>query len=145
GLVAAASWVFLMLSTGIFAELNAANSVGAVVIALLTGTFAQVIGQRNIARTLREARAVINDPLAAYIYTGRCDGLGEIELAQHAIKSRLRTALGRFGESSRELLEKVEAAHHQARKTYEGMTNQQQETAGVANAMQQMAIAVQEV
>lgn len=144
-LVALASWLLLMLAVGVFASLTFASIAAVSVIAIVTGASAQIVQQNRIAQALQEARKIINDPFAAYIYTGRCDVMGEIELAQHAIKSRLRTALGRFGESSKELQDKAGAAHHHARKTYEGMSAQQRETAGVASAMQQMALAVQEV
>lgn len=144
-LIAMASLAMILLATFASASLTTGHVITAFVVALLTGAVAQFAQQSRLGAALHEAHSTIEDPLAAYIYTGRCDATGEIELAQHAIKSRLRTALGRFGESSRELLVKAEAAHRQARKTYEGMTAQQQETAGVANAMQQMAQAVQEV
>lgn len=144
-LVALGSLILVMIASAISSSLNTASVISALIIAAVTGCIAHIFQQGRIAQALQEARNTINDPFAAYIYTGRCDPMGEIELAQHAIKSRLRTALGRFGESSRELQHKAEAAHHQARKTYEGMSAQQQETAGVANAMQQMAQAVQEV
>ncbi len=144
-LIALASWFLLLISDSVFASLSATVVIAAAVVAVILGVMAQVSQQARLTQALQEARSTINDPFAAYIYTGRCDALGEIELAQHAIKARLRTALGRFGESSKELQQKAGAAHHHARKTYEGMTAQQQETAGVALAMQQMAIAVQEV
>lgn len=66
-------------------------------------------------------------------------------LAQIAMKARLRTALGRFGEAANELNLKSHEAHQQAQKTHSGMDAQQRETANVANAMQQMSLAVQEV
>jgi len=99
----------------------------------------------SLSRVLEEAHKVVNDPIAAYIYTGRSDIQGEIILAQIASKARLRTALGRFGESAHEMYIKANAAHEQAQKTYKGITAQQRETANVANAMQQMSLAVQEV
>ncbi|MDR7089657.1 methyl-accepting chemotaxis protein [Cellvibrio fibrivorans] len=144
-LIALTSWILLLVATGMFASLSITSVIATAVIAVIIGGTAQVLQQNRIAQALQEARNTINDPFAAYIYTGRCDAMGEIELAQHAIKSRLRTALGRFGESAKELQHKAGAAHHHARKTYEGMSAQQQETAGVATAMQQMALAVQEV
>lgn len=144
-LVAVISGICLLATLGFLTDLTTGLLIATAILALVIGGAVQVLQQNRIAQALQEARSTINDPLAAYIYTGRCDAMGEIELAQHAIKSRLRTALGRFGESSRELQHKAEAAHHQARRTYEGMSAQQQETAGVANAMQQMALAVQEV
>jgi aerotaxis receptor len=134
-----------VIANSLVASLSIGSVVGATVIAIILGLATQLFQQNRIAQALRAARGIINDPFAAYIYTGRCDAMGEIELAQHAIKARLRTALGRFGESAKELQQKAGAAHHHARKTYEGMTAQQQETAGVATAMQQMALAVHEV
>ncbi|MEN0037665.1 MAG: PAS domain-containing methyl-accepting chemotaxis protein [Cellvibrio sp.] len=142
---AVATWILLLITTAIFSTF----SLGAVAItagvAVIVGVITQLLQQSRSAQALQQAHSVINDPLAAYIYTGRCDALGEIEFAQYAIKARLRTALGRFGESAKELQQKAGAAHHHARKTYEGMNAQQHETAGVATAMQQMALAVQEV
>jgi aerotaxis receptor len=144
-IVAAVSWVLLLVASGFLGNLSVGVALTSLVLGVLFGGVAHTLQQSRIAQALQEARATINDPFAAYIYTGRCDAMGEIELAQHAIKSRLRTALGRFGESAKELQHKAEAAHHHASKTYEGMTAQQRETAGVAAAMQQMAQAVQEV
>ena len=99
----------------------------------------------SLTSVLGEARKIIHDPIAAYIYTGRHDALGEIILAQIAMKARLRTALGRFGEAASELKIKSHQAHEHAQKTHQGMDAQQRETAHVANAMQQMSLAVQEV
>lgn len=144
-IVALVSLVLLLVATGLLGHLSSGSALVNLVVAAIIGGAAQVIQQGRIAQALQEARSTINDPFAAYIYTGRCDAMGEIELAQHAIKSRLRTALGRFGESAKELQKKAGAAHHHARKTYESMSAQQHETSGVATAMQQMAQAVQEV
>ena len=143
--IALISGILLLIATGVFASLSATSVISAAVIAIIIGVVTQVLQQSRLQQALQHARETINDPFAAYIYTGRCDALGEIELAQYAIKSRLRTALGRFSESVKELQQKAGTARQQARKTYEGMTAQQQETAGVATAMQQMSIAVQEV
>ena len=144
-LVAIISWILLLIATSVFASFSPTAAIVTCAIALIIGGATQVLQQNRIAQALQQARTIINDPLAAYIYTGRCDAMGEIELAQHAIKSRLRTALGRFGESAKELQHKAGIAHHQANKAYEGISAQQQETTGVAVAMQQMALAVQEV
>lgn len=144
-IITVTTWILLLIATSLFATLSPASAAVTAVIALIVGSTSQIVQQGRTAQALQDARATINDPFAAYIYTGRCDALGEIEFAQHAIKARLRTALGRFGESAKELQQKAGTAHHHARKTYEGMSAQQHETAGVATAMQQMALAVQEV
>lgn len=114
-------------------------------ISLLTGFINFWVTHKKLSQPLAAARAFLTDPVAAYIYSGRCDASGEIMLAQIAIQARLRTALGRFGESARELHLKSEEAHDQAQRTHTGMSAQQRETSNVANAMQQMSIAVQEV
>jgi len=139
------SFILLLLANAVFSKITLTSAAAFAVIAIILAVIAYYVQQSHLAKALHSARQTINDPLAAYIYTGRCDALGEIELAQYAIRARLRTALGRIGESARELQQKSEIAQQHARKTYSGMSAQQQETAGVANAMQQMALAVQEV
>jgi aerotaxis receptor len=144
-LIALASWVILLVTSYFLNKLSVATSIEYFIISLALGWVVYFYQEKNLHHSLVESRKIINDPFAAYIYTGRCDSLGEIELAQIAIKARLRTALGRFGESALELQGKSSDAHQHARQTYAGMTAQQRETTAVANAMQQMAIAVQEV
>src|SRR5690606_921715 len=125
--------------------LSARSALGLFGISALLGGVHQWLTNQKSVRALGEAQAIIHDPLAAYIYTGRSDSSGEIMFAQIALKARLRTVLGRFRESARDLHDKSEEAHKQALKTHAGMNAQQEETASVALAMQQMAVAVQEV
>ncbi|ACE86076.1 methyl-accepting chemotaxis protein [Cellvibrio japonicus] len=144
-LIALGAWVLLLLTTLLTGSLSLNTGLALVLPALLIGFVAHVMQQQRIQPALRYARSIIEDPFAAYIYTGRADGLGEIQFSQMAIRARLRTALGRFRESANELHHKAEDAHYHANKTHTGMTEQQRETGNVANAMQQMALAVQEV
>jgi aerotaxis receptor len=113
--------------------------------ALAIGFSAKQIQLSSLSDTLALARKTIHDPVAAYIYTGRSDAQGEILLAQIANQARLRTALGRFSESAYEIYVTANAAREQAQKTYKGIHAQQRETSNVANAMQQMSLAVHEV
>lgn len=144
-LITLTTFILLFIGAFVGGMLSAGVLAGSALLSLLISTLAYQIQRARLQAALVEARSVIHDPLAAYIYTGRSDPMGEIMFAQLAIKARLRTALGRFAESSRELHRKSDEAHAQSRKTHEGMNEQQQETAGVAHAMQQMALAVQEV
>lgn len=143
--IAALSFVVLVLLAFITTSPSATYLTALVFAALAIGFGAHQLHLSSLADAVNEAHKIIEDPIATYIYTGRCDAQGDILLAQIASKARLRTALGRFGESAFELYQKANAAHEQAQKTYRGMTAQQHETAGVANAMQQMSLAVQEV
>ena len=137
----------LLLCIGSFLSGLFSSSVfpGLIIISGLISTLVYQFQRGSLQHALADARMVIHDPVAAYIYTGRSDAMGEILFAQLALKARLRTALGRFAESSRELHQKSDAAHAQSRKTHAGMNEQQQETSSVAHAMQQMSLAVQEV
>src|SRR5690606_37957306 len=101
--------------------------------------------RQHTALSLSEAQHIHSDPLAAYIYTGRCDITGEIRLAQIALSARMRTALGRFRASAGDLQQKAQQARIQAENTFTNIARQQQETTGVAHAMQQMSLAVHEV
>jgi aerotaxis receptor len=145
GLVALSSWMLMLLGGSLLFEFSTQLALLSAVIAILIASVNYFFQQQQLASALYEARQIINDPFAAFIYTGRSDAMGEIRLAQLAIEARLRTALGRFAESAKELQTKSAKAHQHARSTYAGMNAQQRETANVANAMQQMALAVQEV
>lgn len=144
-LVAVSSWLLMVIGGGLLFEFTGQLALLLAVIAMAIAAINYFFQQQQLSTSLHEARNIIQDPLAAFIYTGRADALGEIRLAQLAIEARLRAALGRFEESAKELQTKATKAHQQARSTYTGMNAQQRETANVANAMQQMALAVQEV
>lgn len=139
------SFIFMSLSVFLTGAFSTGAVIGILVASILIGFSAHYIHANSLSEALHEAHKIINDPIATYIYTGRCDIQGDILLAQIASKARLRTALGRFGESAYEMYIKSRAAHEQAQKTSKGLAAQQHETASVANAMQQMALAVQEV
>src|SRR5690554_2089987 len=117
----------------------------ALVASLGFGAIAQWLLRRHTSVALQEAHDAHRDPLAAYIYTGRCDITGELRLAQIALQARLRTALGRFRASAGELQDTAQQARLQAETTFTNIAQQQQETAHVAQAMQQMSLAVHEV
>ncbi|UTF60829.1 PAS domain-containing methyl-accepting chemotaxis protein [Gilvimarinus sp. DA14] len=94
---------------------------------------------------LNRARETHSDPLAAFIYTGRADAIGEIMLANIAQRARLRTALGRFESSAGDVARHAKEARQQAEQTFSHIDEQRQQTANVAHAMSQMSLAVQEV
>jgi aerotaxis receptor len=135
----------LLAASYVLSTLNATTVLASLVLTGLVTSAHYWLYHQKFQQALAEARAVIHDPFAAYIYTGRSDITGEIRYGQMALQARLRTVLGRFRESARDLHDKSEEAHHQALKTHGGMNAQLEETASVAYAMQQMAIAVQEV
>lgn len=135
----------LLIDLAVFAELSLMAGLMAIFTSAVAGVLSTWLAQRGQNEAATLARREIDDPLAAYIYTGRSDAVGEIELSQIAQKARLRTALGRFVESSKEVMQRSELALEQSRCSHNGMTAQLQETEKVASSMQQMSLAVQEV
>lgn len=145
GLTALISTFVLMVLVAIFGEGGAGQYTAALLAGIAMGLINFKVSQFGVQEALQIALSEIDDPLAAYIYTGRADAIGKIEFAQFTQKARLRTALGRFSESAKELRERSINAQEQASRSHLGMDTQQQETAQLASAMQQMAQAVQEV
>ncbi|MBU2887270.1 methyl-accepting chemotaxis protein [Gilvimarinus agarilyticus] len=143
------SGVFSFILISVFLAINESTGpgqyLGAALIGIVLAFLAQTTRKLLISDALIEARKIHHDPIAAFIYTGRSDEIGEIRLAQLAQKSRIRTALGRFQESADELRQHAELSQQQAQRTFTHITEQQQQTSGVAHAMGQMSIAVQEV
>ena len=135
----------MLVSSVFFTDLNMEIILVAVVLALIAGVATSVLLQRHQLAILTLAQTEINDPLAAYIYAGRTDTKGQVELALIAQRARLRTALGRMVESAKEVMALAESTRQHVHLSHEGMNNQQQETEHVAHSMQQMAQAVQEV
>lgn len=137
--------MLMLVNAFIWSELSISSVAMAVVSALIVGVVGSWLLRYNWKSIVTAAREEIDDPLAAYIYTGRADASGEIELALIAKRARLRTALGRMVESAREVKQRSESTRNQVRSSQEGMNNQQRETEHVAVSMQEMAAAVQEV
>lgn len=102
------SCVFLVLLGGLYVLEK--NSILHVALAFALSSFIATgsvkITKSKLNKVLQASRRVINDPLAAFIYTGRGDSAGEIMLAQLAQQARIRTTLGRFDESAKEWVDK---------------------------------------
>jgi len=135
----------MLLNALIGAGLSPLAGGVALVSALIAGLVGSWVLRINQGELLLAAHDEIEDPLAAYIYTGRADVNGEIQLAMITRQARLRTALGRMVESAREVKIRSENAREQVRSSQQGLNNQQRETEHVAVSMQEMAAAVQEV
>ncbi|WP_049721842.1 methyl-accepting chemotaxis protein [Gilvimarinus polysaccharolyticus] len=138
----------LLLVTTIYGLLTAhqlQSYIAGGVLSVFAGALAQWGHKITLKSALERAHASHYDPVATYIYTGRADDTGDVELAQIALAARLRTALGRFQESAADLKSQAISAQQQADTTLHRMAKQQTETTHVAHAMSQMSQAVQEI
>ncbi len=135
----------LTISAMLWSDVSVIAVIGIIIYSLVAGAFGSWILRRSQSTLISSAHTIINDPLAAYIYTGKADPQGEIQLAMLVQRARLRTALGRMVESAREVKQRSEKACTQVRNCFDGMAEQQRTTQHVSVAMQEMSKAVQDV
>lgn len=140
-----AALLLLLPMLGIIGNLTVSSVSLAVLCSLTLSGLSTWLLRKRQTTNLTIARGVIHDPLAAFIYTGRSDATGEIELAQMALKARLRTALGRMAEAAKQVKERSVLAGEQVHLSHLGMNEQQGETEHIAASMLEMAQAVHEV
>ena len=146
-------FIFVAITLVIFSSVLTLLLNGSGVSTYILSTLASVlvaipvvsVAKRHIHQAAQQARQFVNDPLATYIYTGRTDDLGAVLFFQLSQRQHLRTVLGRFSESAKEVLEKSIQVEAQSDSSHQSMANQQQETTAVAVSIQQMAVAVHEV
>nr|WP_194792326.1 PAS domain-containing methyl-accepting chemotaxis protein [Pseudomonas sp. UFMG81] len=100
---------------------------------------------RPYERLRREALAIADNPLSQRLYTGRRDGLGQIEFAMRMLKAQLGAVVGRIGDTSSRLAghsgSLVEALHS----SHANSLEQQNEADQVATAIHQMSASVAQV
>lgn len=106
-------------------------------------------GVRNILAPLtevtRRARDVVNNPLMAYVYTGRNDEFGYLMLAQQMLRSELGAVVGRLSDTTLRLEETVSFTTEAMRHAADGIWRQQGEVDLVATAMNKMVATVNEI
>jgi len=82
--------VLLLCWMGLTAGVTASTLTGIAFISVLVGAVSHLIARQKIALPLASARAILHDPIAAYIYTGRCDISGEVIIAELNIATGIR-------------------------------------------------------
>ena len=144
-LVTSAALLLLFVTLFALNQLSSTNVALAITLSTCLAVISVKMARNGINTALSASREIIHDPLAAYIYTGRSDAIGEIILAKIAQQARIRTALGRFNESAKEIVEKSTLAGEQSNRSYQGISEQEEQTAQVTESILQMSGAVQEV
>ncbi|HHL45243.1 MAG TPA: PAS domain S-box protein [Gammaproteobacteria bacterium] len=110
--------------------------IGAAAVHLLLGPLNTAIGK---------ARALVDNPLMQYIYTGRNDEAGELMLALKMLESETGGIVGRIADSAQTMHKAAEDLQQKAAASGESVAEQFHETEQVATAMAQMVSAIQEV
>ena len=151
---------------GLRTRLNlAAGAVLAVVMALLTlfaglspvaaaAAFVAGVGAtaglvawltRPIMAAVDQAREVLDNPIARYVYTGRNDEAGQIRLAFKMLHAESGGIIGRIADASQHLMKNAESLASTVELNNQGTRQQYQETDQVATAINEMTASIAEV
>ncbi|BFM18576.1 PAS domain-containing methyl-accepting chemotaxis protein [Maricurvus nonylphenolicus] len=101
--------------------------------------------QRVITCLVKNARTVIDDPLAQFIYTGDRSEAGAINLAQMMLAKQLRASLARIRDGQDAVTHVAHEAAHSHARTCSQLSHQMGHLDQVSVAMEQMVASVQEV
>ncbi len=137
--------LLVALGIGLAGGLSLSYAVMALVVGLALGGGLAMQLSAPLRRAGEQSRKFINNPLMQYIYTGRAHDLGTVQLETVMVRARLRTALGRLMESSKQLDDAAHQVSVAVEQSTHGIHQQQNELDQVSTAMNEMAASVQEV
>lgn len=96
-------------------------------------------------RYSKEMKAIFDSPLARYVYTGRHDELGQIQLVMNFLRSQQDTILYRTLGVSRRVEQSAVDAYERVQTASSDMDTLYQEVEAAATAINEMSATVQEV
>jgi aerotaxis receptor len=120
-------------------------SLAVAVAALLLAMSATQVVFRPFKALVVNAKSIIDDPVARYIYTGRRDDIGHILLAIKVLQSETAGLIGRIADSAQSLTAHSSALNVSVSDAKAGVSQQFAETDQVAAAVNEMSASVQEV
>jgi aerotaxis receptor len=135
-------------SLGLVSLLNpiswVAASTGLVAGAILAFAVARALA-KPLEQAAKASHAIINNPIARLVYSGRTDEIGQLQVALTMQQSRVRTLLGRVDDAAQNLIQCAETTAATAEMSSTGLTQQRSETEQVATALQEMSATAREV
>ncbi len=98
-----------------------------------------------MSQLAERARAIRTDAVAQYVYTGRNDDVGQIDLALTSLEAEAAAIVGRIADSSSTLRAEAAILKQTVEDTGLGVENQFSKTNLVATAINEMSASIQEV
>lgn len=133
-----------MLYALFFSQGVVATAIATVIsLAIAYGSIAFTLSPIDLAVT--QARKVINNPIAQFVYTGRTDEAGQLLLALKMLQSESGAIVGRVSDSSITISSNADSLASVAAQNNASIQQQQNETDQVATAINQMTASIQEV
>lgn len=99
----------------------------------------------GLRKAASHTRSIIDNPLAAQVYTGSQDEIGQFELTIEVLQAKLNTALSRVTEAAEELVEQTELTKSTASNTQTEINRQKQDIEEVVTAMEEMSSTVTDI
>ena len=120
---------------------------GVLEVLLASGLSALVIlaALKPFQRLCAEALSIADNPLSQQLYTGRRDGIGQIDFALRMLKGQLGAVVGRIGDTSRRLAGHSGSLAQSLHSSHSNNLEQQGEAEQIATAINQMAASVAQV
>jgi aerotaxis receptor len=117
----------------------------ATLLSLTTAYLTISLTTRPIDRAVAMAREVSSNPIAQFVYTGRMDEAGQLQLALKMLKSEAGAIVGRVSDSAITISRNAESLAAVAVQNNASIQEQQRETDLVATAVNEMSASIQEV
>lgn len=137
--------VSLAAGGGYFSQLYTVMQLLPLMLLAIAGTFAIWGLMAPYQRLVQRARKVSNNPIARYVYTGRRDDMGWLQLAMVKLEADAASVVGRLSDASKKLYEDTQGMAVEAEQASVEVKKQFEETELVATAVTQMSASVQEV
>lgn len=100
---------------------------------------------KRLDEALAEAKAQINNPLMAMIYTGHDDEVGQLSLHSKILAAKLRTVLCMMSDTAHKVENEASQTFDAQSEITQSMQSQADQTDQVATAMTEMSASIQEV
>jgi aerotaxis receptor len=113
--------------------------------ALLLTALLQVLIMAPWRLLVKQAQGVLDDPVARYVYTGRNDGIGQVQLIMKMFRLERDALVGRMADAAHVLQDKAASLSAAVDQSRSGVQNQLAEMEQSAAAISEMAASVQEV
>ncbi|MDO6562310.1 PAS domain-containing methyl-accepting chemotaxis protein [Amphritea sp. 1_MG-2023] len=135
---------FALVTSSFFVELPSTLLI-ALFIALLLSTALICFVFAPLRRLSQQAKQIVTNPVAQYVYAGRSDDIGQIQLAIKMLQSESCALVGRISDSASTLTEGSSELSSAANQSEVGVRQQFAETDQVAAAVNQMSTSIQAV
>lgn len=111
----------------------------------LAAVVALLFALKPLVVLTNRAKAVVRDPVAQCVYTGRMDEIGQLQLAMKMLESETAGLIGRISDSSGALTAGVSGLSAAVEQSQAGVRRQFSETDQVSSAVSEMSESIQSV